>query len=135
MSKAKGDVIWEAVEFLKNKDTIEGIPVFCFENLLALKKGETYQEYKLKNLMKNKGLIFRKTFVNDDNEEESKMVFVECVKKYYDLPAKCDNCNSITHILIVNDVVRKVREKLFKNLFHSFSSSIPMILINLSLDN
>ena len=96
MSKAKGDVIWEAVEFLKNKDTIEGIPVFCFENLLALKKGETYQECKLKNLMKNKGLIFRKTFVNDDDEEESKMVFVECVKKYYDLPAKCDNCNSIT---------------------------------------
>lgn len=94
MSTAK---VWEAIDYLKNKDTIEGIPVICLDNLLNLNKGETYNNYKLKNFMKNKGLVYRKIIKDEDTGKESaKMVFLECVKYYYDLPSYCKECNDIT---------------------------------------
>ena len=94
--KKDSAIAWEAVEYLKSKDTIENIPVYCLGNLLQLNKGESYQDYKLKNLMRNKGLVFRKRIINDKNEEEGKIIFVECVKKYYNLPSNCTSCNDIT---------------------------------------
>lgn len=83
--------VYEAIDYLTNKNSIEGIPISIFSKLLDLDKGEKYENYVLKDYLPQNGIVFGK---RDDKHSKEKLELVNCVKQYYDI--QYDLCYDIT---------------------------------------
>lgn len=85
--------IYEAIEYLTNKNSIEGIPLVIFTKLLDLDKGEKYETRTLKDFLTNTGIVFGR---RDNKNSKEQIELVRCVKYYYDIQCKDNICYDIT---------------------------------------
>lgn len=85
----------EAIEYITSKDKIENMPINIYEKIINLNPNEQYGNYILKNVMKNRGIVFREIKERENGSKETKLHRLECVIKYYDIN-DCDiTCNEI----------------------------------------